>query len=72
MSRDVCGICWCPYDDDGHCGCAIAPSAMVWRHQAAHELLRRAVDMLKTMPVKHHQQSLHREALVKGIEEYLK
>jgi hypothetical protein len=21
MSRDVCGICWCPYDDDGKCGC---------------------------------------------------
>jgi hypothetical protein len=21
MSRDVCGICLCPYDDDGKCGC---------------------------------------------------
>jgi hypothetical protein len=21
MSRTVCGICWCPYDDDGTCGC---------------------------------------------------
>jgi hypothetical protein len=21
MSRDVCGICWCPYDEDGKCGC---------------------------------------------------
>ena len=21
MSRDVCGICWCPYDGDGKCGC---------------------------------------------------
>ena len=21
MSRDVCGICMCPYDDDGSCGC---------------------------------------------------
>jgi hypothetical protein len=21
MSRDVCGICWCPYDEDGRCGC---------------------------------------------------
>jgi hypothetical protein len=21
MSRDVCGICWCPYDKDGRCGC---------------------------------------------------
>jgi hypothetical protein len=25
MSRDVCGICWCPYDDDGRCGCEPAP-----------------------------------------------
>jgi len=25
MSRDVCGICWCPYDDDGKCGCEPAP-----------------------------------------------
>jgi hypothetical protein len=21
MSRDVCGICWCPYDEEGKCGC---------------------------------------------------
>ena len=21
MNRDVCGICWCPYDDNGACGC---------------------------------------------------
>jgi delta-aminolevulinic acid dehydratase/porphobilinogen synthase len=21
MSRDVCGICWCPYDEEGRCGC---------------------------------------------------
>jgi septal ring factor EnvC (AmiA/AmiB activator) len=21
MSRDVCGICWCPYDEDGRCAC---------------------------------------------------
>jgi hypothetical protein len=25
MSRDVCGICWCPYDDDGRCGCEHTP-----------------------------------------------
>ena len=25
MSRDVCGICWCPYDDDGRCGCVSVP-----------------------------------------------
>ena len=22
MSREVCGICWCPYDEAGKCGCA--------------------------------------------------
>ncbi len=21
MSREVCGICWVPYGDDGECGC---------------------------------------------------
>jgi hypothetical protein len=21
MSREVCGICWTPYEDDGKCGC---------------------------------------------------
>ena len=21
MSREVCGICWCPYQEDGSCGC---------------------------------------------------
>jgi hypothetical protein len=21
MSREVCGICWIPYGDDGKCGC---------------------------------------------------
>lgn len=29
MSREVCGICWCPYDEDGGCGCKPAqPKAM--------------------------------------------
>ena len=21
MNRDVCAICWCPYGDEGECGC---------------------------------------------------
>jgi len=21
MTREVCGICWCPYQEDGTCGC---------------------------------------------------
>ena len=21
MSREVCGLCWCPYEQDGTCGC---------------------------------------------------
>lgn len=28
MSRDVCGICMCPYDDDGSCGCK--NSSLAW------------------------------------------
>lgn len=28
MSREVCGICWCPYDEDtGECACAPEPKA---------------------------------------------
>jgi chromosome segregation ATPase len=36
MSRDVCGICWCPYDEEGKCGCENvkvinpAPSKVMW------------------------------------------
>ena len=55
MSRDVCGICWCPYDEDGGCGCKpTQPEALlladaldathpaVWPHgqEAAAELRR--------------------------------
>ena len=33
MSREVCGICWCPYDEDtGECGC---PSANVQKSTLA-------------------------------------
>ena len=28
MNRDVCGICWCPYDDNGACGCKSLDAAM--------------------------------------------
>ena len=28
MNRDVCGICWCPYDDNGACGCQTLDAAM--------------------------------------------
>lgn len=28
MNRDVCGICWCPYDDNGACGCKTLDDAM--------------------------------------------
>ena len=28
MNRDVCGICWCPYDDNGACGCKSLDEAM--------------------------------------------
>ena len=28
MNRDVCGICWCPYDDNGACGCKSLDESM--------------------------------------------
>ena len=28
MNREVCGICWCPYDDNGACGCQTLGAAM--------------------------------------------
>ena len=28
MNREVCGICWCPYDDNGACGCKSLDEAM--------------------------------------------
>ena len=28
MNREVCGICWCPYDDNGACGCQTLDDAM--------------------------------------------
>ena len=48
MSRLVCGDCWCPYDEDGQCGCAFPESTArtdstgtafvdqtyYWRHMA--------------------------------------
>jgi hypothetical protein len=36
MGRDVCGICWCPYDEEGKCGCENvkvinpAPTKVMW------------------------------------------
>ena len=33
MNRDVCGICWTPYDADGTCGCLPTqePPRREWR-----------------------------------------
>ena len=28
MTREVCGICWCPYDEKGGCGCQTLDAAM--------------------------------------------
>jgi len=28
MNREVCGICWCPYDEKGGCGCTSLDAAM--------------------------------------------
>lgn len=32
MSREVCGICWCPYDDNGACGCKPQTGATMKRN----------------------------------------
>ena len=45
MSREVCGICWCPYDEAAECGCpefsqpsgAISSTAML--REAAQQAL---------------------------------
>ena len=47
MNREVCGICWGAYDEDGRCECAPAP---VVRDDTA--LLRRALEKLETLQVK--------------------
>lgn len=44
MSRDVCGICWCPYDEDGECGCK---PVKVIDPAADEALLRQAKDALE-------------------------
>lgn len=62
MSRDVCGICWCPYEDDGKCGCKPAqPEALmiadrldVWGDQG---------DLLEASAVLRKQHALLRQAL---------
>ena len=50
MSRDVCGICWCPYDDDGKCGCK---PVKVIDPAADEALLRQALEALETAPLDH-------------------
>ena len=44
MSRDVCGICWCTYDDDGECGCK---PVKVIDPAADEALLRQALEALE-------------------------
>jgi hypothetical protein len=52
VTRDVCGLCWCPYGDDGECGCTPpAPSAepVAWMYQhkeTARTTLRTADDRM--------------------------
>jgi hypothetical protein len=50
MSRDVCGICWCPYDDDGRCACK--PAQVLDKYSLAkikddEALLRQALEALE-------------------------
>ena len=41
MSREVCGICWCPYDEEtGECACAPEPNALLPRKPLTDEEIR--------------------------------
>ena len=38
MSREVCGICWCPYDEyTGECACVPEPNALLPRKPLSEE-----------------------------------
>ena len=38
MSREVCGICWCPYDEyTGECACLPEPNALLPRKPLSEE-----------------------------------
>jgi hypothetical protein len=70
MSRDVCGICWCPYGDDGKCACDPAP--LIQEHKGASDaLLLECVGLLMQMPVKHPQQSEYRDELIQKMREHM-
>ena len=42
MSREVCGICWCPYDESGECACV--PSTQPCPHCASLEAQNTELD----------------------------
>jgi hypothetical protein len=44
MSRDVCGVCWGTYDDNGLCECK---PVKVINHSADEALLRQALKTLE-------------------------
>ena len=69
MSRDVCGICWCPYDGDGKCGCK---PVKVIDPAADEALLRQALEFFEHTAVKHPSQIAPRDDLVAAIKERLK
>jgi molybdopterin/thiamine biosynthesis adenylyltransferase len=47
MGRDVCGICWCPYDDDtGRCVCANVKVINPAADEALLKQAREAINLL--------------------------
>jgi hypothetical protein len=76
MSRDVCGICWCPYDDEGRCGCK--PAQVLDKYSLAkikddEALLRQALDVLENHTAIEHPQQIHyRDAAIDALKERLK
>jgi delta-aminolevulinic acid dehydratase/porphobilinogen synthase len=76
MSRDICGICWCPYNEDGRCGCK--PAQVLDKYSLAkikddEALLQQALAALQyassQLPLPHAREI---EPTIKRLEERLK
>ena len=66
MSRDVCGICWCPYEN-GRCGCE---PVKVIDPAADEALLKQALEALET-PI-HEQPFGMKMSVIAALQERLK
>ena len=82
MSREVCGICWCPYQEDGSCGCNPLDDAMrvpfrlakAYEHGytagVAHEAVRVSVRLAQSYENGYNAGVAHeRERIIRLLEE---